>query len=149
MKCIPLQQLLKEWETDSVIDTTNPQTELVRVPVLHSKYISQITAHSVSLKMKKFGYDAAMKVKLEYYSGRLNGTEELKEKGWKPFPALVNKPDMATYLNADKDLIVLKTDMIANEEAISFCTAVCKELASRTYQIRDYMQWERFISGQH
>lgn len=149
MKCIPLEKLLEEWAIDSVIDTINPQKEMVRIPVLHSKYVSQITSHTVSLKMKKFDFNKLKKLKLDYYSGRLNGTDLLKEKNWKPFPALVNKPDMGTYLEADQDLIDLSTQMIANEEAISFCTAVCKELASRTYQIRDYMAWEKFIAGQH
>jgi hypothetical protein len=87
------------------------------------------------------------KVKLEYYSGRLNGTDILKEKGWKPFAALVNKPDMVAYLDADKDLIEMRKNMVANEEAIAFCTAVCKELTSRTFQLREFMAWEKFIRG--
>jgi len=148
MKCTPLEKLLEEWQTDSVINTTDPQLEIVRIPVLHSKYVTQITAHSVSLKMKKFDFDQLKKLKVEYYSGRLNGTDVLKEKGWKAFPALVNKPDLSAYLDADQDLIDLKKNMIANEEAISFCTAVCKELNSRTFQLREYMAWEKFIRGQ-
>jgi hypothetical protein len=98
--------------------------------------------------MKKFDFDQLKKLKVEYYSGRLNGTDVLKEKGWKAFPALVNKPDLSAYLDADQDLIDLKKNMIANEEAISFCTAVCKELNSRTFQLREYMAWEKFIRGQ-
>jgi hypothetical protein len=148
MKCISLEKLLEEWQADSVINTTDPQLEIVRIPVLHSKYVTQITAHSVSLKMKKFDFDQLKKLKVEYYSGRLNGTDVLKEKGWKAFPALVNKPDLSAYLDADQDLIDLKKNMIANEEAISFCTAVCKELNSRTFQLREYMAWEKFIRGQ-
>lgn len=148
MKCIPLEKLIEDWATESQIDVIQPGNETIRFAVLHSKYVTQITAHSISLKFKKFDFEEMKKLKIEYYSGRLNGTDELKKRGWATFPALVNKPDMVNYLAADKDLVLLQRNMIPNEEAIVFCTAICKELTSRTFQLREFMAWEKFIRGQ-
>lgn len=148
MNCIPLEQLLKEWEVDAKIDTLNPQKEMIRIPVLHAKYVSQITAHSISLKMKRFKFLKHKQLKIEYYSGKM-GDAQLKELGWKPFQLLVMKADLNSYLDSDDDLIGLSEKMIANEEAVTFCTAVCKELNSRTFQLREYMAWEKFIAGQN
>lgn len=147
MNCIPLEKLVEDWAADSVINTIEPGQEIVRIPVLHSKYVSQITAHSISLKMKKFDFQRKKKLKVEYYSGRLS-KEQLKELGWEQFQ-FVLKSDINSYLESDDDLIELSKKMIANEEAVTFCTAVCKELNSRTFQLREYMSWEKFIRGQN
>lgn len=147
MKCIPLEKLIEDWATDSVINTIEPGQEIIRIPVLHSKYVGQITAHSISLKMKKFEFLRKKKLKIEYYNGRLS-KEQLKELGWEPFQ-FVLKTEINSYLESDEDLIDLSTKMIANEEAVTFCTAVCKELNSRTFQLREYMAWEKFIRGQN
>jgi len=148
MNLIPLDKLLEEWEKDSVIDRINPGEELIRVPVLHSKYISQLTSHSVALKMKKLKFDELKKVKYEYYSGKLNDPTFLKSAGWSPFPYLLMKNDIPVYMEADADLIALKKGMVNNEEAINLCTHICKELNSRTYQLKEYLTWERFKRGQ-
>ena len=34
-----LEQILKLWESDAVIDQTEPSKELIKIPTLHSKYL--------------------------------------------------------------------------------------------------------------
>lgn len=146
MNCIALDKLIDMWNRDSVIDKTEPSEEIIRIPVLHSRYVSQISAHSVSLKYKQIEYIKLKKKKTDYYSGRMTQAQ-LDAEQWEPFRFLL-KQDINLYLEADDDLVELKRKMINNEEAISFCERVGKELSNRTWQIRDYMSWEKFKNGQ-
>jgi Recombination, repair and ssDNA binding protein UvsY len=147
LQCIPLTDLVDMWQKDSVVDSTEPGVDMLRIPQLHSKYCTQITAHTIALKMKRFDLAKKKKLKIDYYSGRLNGTQQLKDLGWEPFP-FVLKTDINSYLESDDDLIDIQKKMINNEEAITFCTAVCKEINNRTWQIKEFMAWQRFQVGQ-
>lgn len=147
MQCIPLEKLVEDWSnTDSIINKDDPQHELIRIPQLHAKYAGQIAAHSASLKMKNFKFVQMKKLKIDYFSGRLD-EKQLKELGWTPF-RLVLKQDVSSYIEADADLIDIQMKRINNEESIAFCQSVCKELSNRTWQLRDFMAWEKFIAGQ-
>jgi hypothetical protein len=147
MNIISLDRLIEMWSNeDSVIDSTEPQKAMLAIPRLHAKYIAQISAHSAALKMKNLDYTILRKKKIEYYSGRMSEAD-LKANGWEPFRFLL-KSDMESYLSADKDLVEARRKMINNEEAIEFCRSVVKELNNRTWQLKEYMTWERFISGQ-
>src|SRR5271156_749795 len=99
LECIPLEKLIEMWQGDAVINKTEPSQEIIRVPVLHSKYASQIAAHTISLKMKRFEFAKAKKFKIDYFSGRLNGTDELKKKGLENFQ-FVLKTDLNIYLES-------------------------------------------------
>jgi hypothetical protein len=147
MKCIPLETLVDDWtNSDSVINKDEANHELLRIPTLHAKYAGQIAAHSASLKMKNFEFVQLRKKKLDWYGGRMDQAA-LKAAGWEPFK-FVLKQDVNAYIEADPDLITLQQKKINNEESIAFCQSVCKELSNRTWQIRDYLSWEKFISGQ-
>lgn len=147
MNCISLEKLILEWDKDSTINQIEPGQEILNIPKLHSKYVTQITAHSVSLEMKKLDYIRKEKLKIEYYSGRLSEAQ-LKELGWKPFQFIL-KTDIQKYIDSDEDLIELRKKMISNKEAITLCNSIVKELNSRTFQLRAYMDWEKFIRGQN
>ena len=72
--------------------------------------------------------------------------EELEEHGWEPFKYTL-KSDINTYLEADSDLVKLLEKKIYHEEIVSLIESIMSELKSRTFQLRDYIQWERFIGG--
>ena len=76
-----LEKILEEWEKDAVIDQTEPSKELIRIPVLHSKYLNVLTKHKLASKKVNFDYLRMRKIKTEYYSGKLS-QEELDEYGW-------------------------------------------------------------------
>ena len=80
-----LEQVLKHWEKDTVIDQTEPGKELLKIPTLHNKYLSILTKHKIASKKAHFDYLRMRKVRLDYYSGRLS-QDELAEYGWEPFP---------------------------------------------------------------
>jgi hypothetical protein len=141
-----LEQILKMWEKDSVIDQTEPSKELLKIPVYHSKYLGILTKHKIASKKSHFDYLRMKKIKWEYFTGKLS-EQELSEYGWEPFQFAL-KSDISTYLEADKDLIKLLEKKVYHEEAISVIESIMQELKQRTWQLRDFISWEKFIGGQ-
>lgn len=141
-----LEHILKQWENDSVIDQTEPGKELLNIPKLHNKYLTYLTKHKIASKKAHFDYLRMRKVKWEYYTGKMS-KEELDQYGWEPFQFTL-KSDINTYLEADADLIKLLEKKVYHEEVVSVIESVMNELKQRTWQLRDYIGWEKFIGGQ-
>lgn len=141
-----LEQVLKYWETDSNMDQTEPSKELLRIPILHSKYLNILTKHKIASKKAHFDYLRMRKIKWEYFTGKMS-KEELDEYGWEPFQFAL-KSDINTYLEADSDLIKLLEKKVYHEEAISVIESIMSELKQRTWQLRDFISWEKFVNGQ-
>jgi hypothetical protein len=141
-----LDDILKLWERDAVIDQTEPSKELLKIPVLHSKYLGILTKHKIASKKAHFDYLRMRKVKTEYFGGKLS-QEELEQYGWEPFQ-FVLKSDLSTYMEADNDLIKLLEKKVYHDECISVIEAIMQELKQRTWQLRDFISWEKFVAGQ-
>jgi hypothetical protein len=140
-----LDEVLQMWATDSIIDRTEPGKALIDIPKLHSKYLNILSSHRLLAKEAEFQYNKWRKLKWEYYTGKLDN-DELQQRGWEPFPFTL-KSEINTYLEADEDINKYLARKLLHEEIVEVCQAILKELNSRTFQLRDYIQWERFIGG--
>lgn len=141
-----LEQILKYWEKDAEIDQTEPGKELIKIPTLHSKYLGILIKHKIASKKAHFDYLRMRKVKIDYFSGRMD-QEELDSHGWQPFQ-FVLKSDVNAYLEGDNDLIKMLEKKVYHEETVSVLESIMGELKSRTFQLKDFIQWEKFIGGQ-
>lgn len=141
-----LQQILKYWEEDADIDQTEPGKELLKIPKLHNKYLTILTKHKIAAKKAHFDYLRMRKIKVDYFAGRLT-KEELEKHGWEPFQ-FVLKTDVNSHLEGDDDLIKLLEKKVYHEEVVSVLESVMNELKQRTWQLRDFISWEKFIGGQ-
>lgn len=142
-----VQQLLLEWSTDSVFDQTQPDRELARIGTMHSKYLTILSEHRRSMKGLEQKYFRIKKLKWEYYTGKLNGDQEtLSKYGWEPFMFTL-KSEVPSYLEADRDLQQILAQKHLHEEIVEVCTSILKELQSRTFQIRDFIAWQKFLQG--
>lgn len=63
-----------------------------------------------------------------------------------PFPFTI-KSELATYMEADEDLNKFVAARMLHEEIVNACELIMKELHSRTFQLKSYIDWERFIQG--
>ena len=141
-----IEQILKLWESDSDIDQTEPGKELLKIPKLHNKYLTILTKHRLAAKKANFDYLRMRKLRIDYYGGRID-QEDLQKYGWEPFP-FVLKSDISAYLEADESLIKLLEKKTMHDEAVSVVEAIMSELKQRTWQLRDFISWEKFIGGQ-
>ena len=140
-----LEDLLEMWRKDSIIDRTEPGKELRNIPQLHSKYLNILSKHRMLSKEAEFKYNKMKKLKWEYYTGKLDD-DQLKKYGWEPFP-FVLKSEITTYLESDDDINKYIVNKVIHDEIVEVCQSIMKELNGRTFQLRDFIQWERFIQG--
>ena len=140
-----LDDLLEMWRADSVIDRTEPGKALINIPQLHSKYLNILSRHRLLSKESEFKYNKMKKLKWEYYTGKLD-KDQLEKHNWQPFP-FVLKSDITTYLESDEDINRYIAQKVLHDEIVDVCSSILKELNSRTFQLRDFIQWERFIQG--
>lgn len=140
-----LEELLSEWKKDSEIDRTEPGRELLNIPKLHSKYLNILSHYRQLMRSVEFKYAETKRVKWEYYTGKLT-KEQLDELGWEPFQ-FVLKSDISTNIEGDKDLNRLLAAKAMHEEIVRACESIMKELQSRTYQLKAFIDYERFIQG--
>jgi hypothetical protein len=140
-----LDELLQMWAKDSVIDRTEPGKALINIPQLHSKYLNILSRHRLLTKEAEFKYNKMKKVKWEYYTGKLDD-DQLKHLGWEPFP-FVLKSEITTYFESDEDLNKLTAQKIMYEEVVEVCQSILKELNNRTWELRSYIDWEKFVQG--
>lgn len=140
-----LDELLQMWAKDSVIDRTEPGKELINIPQLHSKYLNILSRHRLLTKEAEFKYNKMKKVKWEYYTGKLDD-DQLKQLGWEPFP-FVLKSEITTYFESDEDLNKLTAQKIMYEEIVEVCQSILKELNNRAWELKSFIDWEKFIQG--
>jgi len=145
---VSIDALIEMWSKDCVIDETEPGKELLRIPTLHSKYLTILTHHNLIVKKIISEYNFRKKLRWEYYAGHLNNPEDLQKYGYEPLLKTIIKQEIPQHLEADAELNTLLLKRAANEEISNFCQSVLKELNSRTYQIRSFMDWEKFIGNQ-
>ena len=140
-----LDDVLKMWADDSNIDRTEPGKALIDIPKLHSKYLNILSQHRLLVRDAEFKYNRMKKLKWEYYTGKLDN-DQLVKHGWEPFPFIL-KSDITTYLESDEDINKHIAQKVLHDEIVDVCSSILKELNSRTFQLRDFIAWERFIQG--
>jgi hypothetical protein len=144
---VNIDSLMEEWSTDAKIDETEPGRELVKTSTLHAKYLRIMTHHNLICKKLMGDYNRLKKIKWEYYSGDLNNPEDLEQYGLQPMMKKVLRQDIPTYIDSDTDLNNILLKKMLHQEIVDFCGSVLKELNNRTWQLRSFIEWEKFTSG--
>jgi hypothetical protein len=143
---VTIDSLISEWATDAKYNETEPSKEMAKISLLHAKYLRILTHHNLMVKKQNAEYIKLKKLKWEYYSGDLNGTEELEALGWEPIRKIL-KPDMPMHLDSDADLNNILVKKIVHQEIVDICTSILKEINNRTYQLSNIIKWEIFKQG--
>jgi hypothetical protein len=140
-----IDEILSEWDKDSEIDRTEPGRELIKIPKLHSKYLTIMSHYRQLVRASEFKISEMKKLKWQFYTGKMS-QEDLEEQGWQPFPYVL-KSDVSTYIEGDKDLNRLLAQKTMYQECVNVCEFILKELHSRTFQLKSFIEYERFIQG--
>lgn len=141
-----LEEILKVWEKDAIVDRLEPGKELIEIPKLHKKYLKELVDHRMAARRATSNLLKMRRLKYDYYSGRLT-KEELTIHGWEPFGYKTLKADVGAYIDSDEDIIKLQDQEFYHNETVRAIESIMKELNQRTWQIKEFCQWERFING--
>ena len=140
------EEIQKLWAGDCEIDETELSQESVKIPQLHNKYLILFHDERLRLRTMKFDHSKLLKVKREYYSGRMDETE-LEAYDWEPFQYKLLKADVQEYIDADDDIIEGKKKISLQEEKVDYLEAIVKGLSNRGYLIKNAIDWKRFTEG--
>ena len=142
-----LDDIRKELERDTLVDQTALDTESLKIPQLHSKYLNFLTDERLVLSQYESELSIFERIWWEYYTGKMS-REELLVRKLEPFALKILRQDIPLYLNADPNIIKARQKCLYQREKISLLEEIVKELNNRHWKIRNAIEWRRFVNGQ-
>lgn len=140
---ITLDDIKSQWAKDSKIDSDLLDVESLKIPQLHSKYLKYLSDVRLIKLKKEHEYKSLLREKFEYYTGKA-GPEIYQEK---PFDLKILKQDLGLYMDADPELQLLQTRINYYEEIMFFLEKVLRCISDRGYQIKNSIDWQKFMQG--
>ncbi len=138
-----LELIQEMWEKDSVINDLELDRESIEIPKLHSKYYRLYNEFLLLKKKTEFDVKVLYKQKWEYYSGKAPA-QIYKEN---PFDHKVLKHDISIYIDSDEDIGRTKLKLEYQDCVLSYLESILKTITNRTFQIKNAIDWKKFIEG--
>jgi hypothetical protein len=138
---------LKELITkDSQIDSTELGIESLKIPQIHSKYLTILS--DVKLLLTKQQHDLAiLKLrKWKIYTGKASH-EELELWGEDPSDLTLLKSDVEQFVEADPKVIELKSKIAVSEVKLKMVEEFLRSLNNRNFAIKSAIEWHKMMNG--
>jgi hypothetical protein len=142
-----IDEIFSLWNDDSKINTLEVGQEALNIPLLHNKYITIFTQERMILLKLDSEYKQLYKNMHEYYSGSLD-TDTQKELGLSPNPKLILKADISMHMDADDRMIAKSLRIGIQKEKIQLLDSILKTIANRGFQIKSYIDYQKFMNGE-
>lgn len=142
-----LTELQESWKKDCVIDETNLGRAAARTPELHAKYLNLLTNARLQVRKAEGDYLRLRRVKYRYFRGELT-REELESLGWPQYQGVKPiKNEMDEFLSTDEDLLTSQDKLEYLRAILLQLEAILKSLNSRTWDIKNSIEWTKFTNG--
>ena len=142
-----LNEIQDEWSIDCKVNELNLGQESTRIPELHSKYLNQLTTFKLQLRKSQADLLSLRRVKWKYFRGELD-QKKLNNLGWDQY--LGNAPlnnQMNEYLDTDADVIRLTDKVEYINTCLTQCDYIMKSINSRSFDIKNAIEWTKFTNG--
>jgi len=141
---ISLDDIQLMWKKDSEINIDDLHNESLKIPSLHAKYYELYNTYSLLRKKAETQYKQKKLERYNYYSGK-STPEVYKEE---PFPYKVrDKEGMQKHIDADVKLSEIFMKIEYYDTILKYLEEIIKMISSRTYQIKNSIDFLRFQSG--
>lgn len=141
-----LEDIVDEWETDCEVNSTQLDSESLRIPKLHAKYLRLLQIQKSRLPLVTNRYEKMKLLRWEYYNGKLS-EEVLRQYKWEPFGLKVLKADLHNYMSADEVLMPLKNKLDECTETIGMLEDILKQISNRNFTIKNAIDFLRYTNG--
>ena len=132
------------WEKDSQIDKDNLHDESLKIPALHAKYHDMFNNILLLRKKAEQQRKNIRHERYEYFSGKADPDVYIEN----PFPKKIRDKDtMPKYMDADEKLSASTLKIDYYETMLSYLESILKQINNRTYQIKNRIEWQKFIAG--
>ena len=140
---ITLDNIKSQWAEDSKIEQDLLDEESIKIPQLHSKYLNYLSDVRLLKIKKEYEYKSLLRDKFEYYTGKAEPSVYQE----KPFDLKILKQDLGLYMDSDPELQLLQTRINYYEEIMFFLDKVLHCLNNRGFQIKNSIDWQKFMQG--
>jgi hypothetical protein len=141
-----LTQIREMVEADLKIDQTSLDVESLRTPQLHNKYLCLLHDETLSLTAIEHQMRRLAQNKREWYTGVMS-KEKLDELGWEPYQKRILRQDLDAYVDADGDILHLEAKFALQREKVNYLSSITKQITSRGWDIKNAIEWKKFING--
>jgi hypothetical protein len=135
------------WSEDVKMDNVDLDTESLKIPNLHAKWLNILTKERQKLRRLTIKKQQLSKTLAEYYRGELNNPEELAEIKREPYLKTVLKSEIHTYVDTDSDMIELNLRMSYQQEVVDVVEEIMKAINGRQWNIRNAIEWRKFSNA--
>jgi Recombination, repair and ssDNA binding protein UvsY len=142
-----LSDLQDSWSEDCKINEMELGKESARTPNLHAKYLNYLSSTRINLRKAESDYYNIRRLKYRYYRGELTQAE-LEENNWEQYQG--NKPlknEMDEFLICDVDLLKLQDKVEYFKTVLYQLEQIIRSLNSRTWDIKNCIEWNKFTNG--
>lgn len=142
-----LTELQEEWRRDCIIDETNLGRAAATTPTLHAKYLNLLTSAKLQHRKAESDYLKLRRIKYRYFRGELT-RQELADLGWEQYQGVKPiKNEMDEFLQTDEDLITSMDKLEYLKTVLLQLESILKSLNSRTWDIKNSIEWTKFTNG--
>ena len=142
-----INELIDEWKKDTRIDDLNLDSESLKVPSLHSKYMGHLSESRMELRQLRIQRRLLVKDLFEYYHGDLNNTEDLERIGREPYVKKLMKTDVMSYVEADREVMRMDAKIEMQSELVDTLLEIMKSINNRGYSLKNAIDWRRLTTG--
>lgn len=141
-----LDELREAWSHDCEIDQNDLGKASAISPNLHAKYLDELIQYKLRLtKIQNEMIEYRVK-RSKYYRGEMT-REELKEAGWEQWQYKTLKSEVDGLIDADPEFQKMSTREQYVKTVIYFLESVLSEIRSRSFTIKNIVEWQRFRAG--
>ena len=138
-----LEELQEAIDKDLKINDTELDLESLKTPQLHNKYLKHLNNYKLLLSRAETEYSTMKREKWEYYTGKADpAVYQLK-----PFNLKLLKPDADKYIYADDVVIKAQQKVTYLKTTVDYLDRTLRIITNRTFQIKNAIEWRKFMSG--
>jgi len=141
-----IETLRNMVKADIGIDETDLNSESLKTPQLHNKYLVMHENSKLELEKLSFQEKVMKRDKWLYYSGKM-GDDDLKRNNWDPFEHVILKTDIPMFLDSDIEMQQIRAKISLQTSVVSYLEQVIKIITGRQWNIKSAIEWIKFTQG--
>ena len=138
-----LEELQAMSADDLKMDNLELGDESLKSAQLHQKYLTIYNNFIQLVLMNEGTYNVLKRKKWEYYGGK-SSPEVYRDN---PFDHQMLKQDIPLYLDSDEELIKAKQKVEYYRMCQDSCERILKQIQSRGWDIKNAIEWRKFVDG--
>jgi hypothetical protein len=138
-----INEIQQMWNEDSKIDPDNLHMESLQIPQLHSKYYEIFNNILILKKKSQEDLKKIRHERYEFYTGKADPEqyENVYQK------KIRDKDHLQSCLNSDESISKLNLKIEYYDVMLNYLTDILKMIHNRSFQIKNSLEYQKYISG--